>query len=120
MSKTLMLGELSRNVTFGLLQAGSGNAWTAGCLISGTNDPITNNNSGTRAYGAMKNIRFAINTGWVDLDNDNEMAFSSYHTGGAQFALADGSVRLIEENIAMVVYLASASRNNNEPFSLSD
>jgi prepilin-type N-terminal cleavage/methylation domain-containing protein/prepilin-type processing-associated H-X9-DG protein len=119
-SKTLMLGELSRSVSANGLQAGSGNAWTAGCLISGTNDPITNNNSGTRAYGAMKNIRLAINTAWVDQDNDNEMALSSYHTGSAHFALADGSVRLIEENIAMVVYLASASRNNNELHSLSE
>src|SRR5690606_25768768 len=109
-SKTLMLGELSKSVTVGGLQAGSGNAWTCGCLINGTIDPIENNNisGSTRAYGSMKTVRFAINTPWVDLDNDNEMAFSSYHGSGAQFAMADGSVRLLSEDLAMVVYLASA------------
>lgn len=127
MSKTLMIGELSRNVLPGNGQAGSGNAWTAGCLISGTKDPITNNNdksTTTRAYGAMKNVAYAINFPWSDsgatIDLDNNMAFSSYHAGGAQFAMADGSVRMISEDIAMVTYLASASRNNDEPYSLAE
>lgn len=121
-SKTLMLAELSKSLEPLGLQAGGGNAWTAGAFITGTKDPIANNNSGTRAYGSMKNVVLAINTIWIDAgsDNDNEMAFDSYHPGGAQFALADGSVRMIDENIAMVVYLASASRNNNEPYSLSE
>ena len=100
-SKTLMLGELSKSVTVGGLQAGSGNSWTAGCFINGTGDPLEDNNvksRTTRAYGAMKNVRFAINTPWVDQDNDNEMAFSSYHGNGAQFAMSDGSVHLLSED----------------------
>ena len=33
-----------------------------------------------------------------------EMAFGSYHIGGAQYTLADGSVRFISENIDLGVY----------------
>ncbi|WP_442482427.1 DUF1559 family PulG-like putative transporter [Aeoliella sp. SH292] len=113
-SNTLMMGEL---------KSGSQNPWTAGCMINGNLDPIKNNNvkaTTTRAYGGIKNIRLAINTEWADQDNDNEMAFSSEHPGGALFALADGSVRLITDDIAMVTYLAAASRNNGEPFPLGE
>ena len=38
--------------------------------------------------------------------------FSSHHTGGAQFALADGSVRFISENIGISAYQNLGSRND--------
>ncbi|NLE36403.1 MAG: DUF1559 domain-containing protein, partial [Pirellulaceae bacterium] len=107
-SKTLMVGEL---------HTGAANAWTAGAFISGTIDPITNNNSGTRAQGAMKNVRHAINTPYVDVDLDNEMAFSSYHPGGAQFALADASVRFFDQEIDLVLYRALCSMSGGESVS---
>lgn len=37
---------------------------------------------------------------------------SSYHTGGAQFALADGSCRFISQNISMVTYARLCERND--------
>lgn len=45
--------------------------------------------------------------------NDGEYA-GSYHTGGCQFALTDGSVRFISQNINMTTYRALASRANGE------
>lgn len=44
----------------------------------------------------------------------NETSFGSYHTGGAQFVMGDGSVRFISENIAMDTYLSLGSRDGSE------
>jgi hypothetical protein len=111
MSKTLMLGEL---------HTGSGNAWVAGAAISGTGDPlkIGHTSKSTRATTASKNVRFAINTKWTDLDNDNEMAFSSMHPGGAHFSLADGGVRFISDYIDLNLYKSLCSRNGGEAVSV--
>ena len=43
-----------------------------------------------------------------------EMAFGSYHVGGAQYTLADGSVRFISENIDLGVYRALGTRAGGE------
>lgn len=47
------------------------------------------------------------------LANNDDNAFS-FHTGGAQFLLADGSVRFISENIDMNTYSALFSMNGGE------
>jgi prepilin-type processing-associated H-X9-DG protein len=41
-------------------------------------------------------------------------SFFSKHTGGVQFALADGSVRFISENIDLTVYRGAATMANGE------
>jgi len=104
-SKTLMLGEEWN---------GSANAWTVGAFIGGTNDPITNNNVGTKSQGAMKNVRVAINTPYVNADVGNEAAFCSYHPGGSQFAFADASVTFISEDIDLILYKALCSMSGGE------
>ena len=43
-----------------------------------------------------------------------EMSFGSYHVGGAQYTLADGSVRFISENIDLGVYRALGTRAGGE------
>ncbi len=43
-----------------------------------------------------------------------EMAFGSYHVGGAHFTLGDGSVRFISENINLNTYHALGSRRGGE------
>ena len=43
-----------------------------------------------------------------------ELSFGSYHIGGAQFSLADGSARFISENIDMGVYQALGTINGGE------
>lgn len=40
--------------------------------------------------------------------------FSSYHTGGAQFGMGDGSVRFISQNINEIVYQALANRHDGQ------
>ena len=36
--------------------------------------------------------------------------FGSWHTGGAQFSLGDGSVRFLSENIDLVIYESLGKR----------
>jgi prepilin-type N-terminal cleavage/methylation domain-containing protein len=45
---------------------------------------------------------------------DRFNAFGSGHVGGAQFAMGDGSVRFISENISNLVFVAIGSRANSE------
>ena len=45
---------------------------------------------------------------------------SSYHSGGANFAMADGSVRFIKSSVNQITYWALGSRNNGEVISSSD
>jgi prepilin-type N-terminal cleavage/methylation domain-containing protein/prepilin-type processing-associated H-X9-DG protein len=44
----------------------------------------------------------------------NNLPFGSFHAGGANFALGDGSVRFINESIDLNAYLAYGSRNGDE------
>ncbi len=43
-----------------------------------------------------------------------EISFGSRHTGGAQFAMADGSVRFLSENLDARVYSALGTRDGGE------
>jgi prepilin-type processing-associated H-X9-DG protein len=45
---------------------------------------------------------------------DESIGFRSFHPGGANFLLGDGSVRFISETIDGVTYRAMASREGGE------
>jgi prepilin-type N-terminal cleavage/methylation domain-containing protein/prepilin-type processing-associated H-X9-DG protein len=47
-----------------------------------------------------------------------QQGFRSRHPGGAQFCLADGSVRFVAENVDNQTYRVQCSRNGDEPLSL--
>ena len=49
-------------------------------------------------------------------DWPNNYAFASRHTGGAQFGLADGSVRFVRDSIDTFVYRAQATVSSGEVF----
>jgi prepilin-type processing-associated H-X9-DG protein len=44
-------------------------------------------------------------------------AARSFHTGGVQIGLADGSVRFISNNIDLMIWHALGSRGGGEPIS---
>jgi prepilin-type processing-associated H-X9-DG protein len=49
-----------------------------------------------------------------------QQGFRSRHPGGAQFCLADGSVRFVPETIDNQTYRVACSRNGDEPLSLAE
>jgi prepilin-type N-terminal cleavage/methylation domain-containing protein len=85
--------------------------------------------SGTMA--TLRNTGVPINVGWdlggprngqggqrVPLPPPSDTAtsgFSSFHTGGSQFILADGSVRFLSENIDPRIYQFLGSREDLQP-----
>ena len=48
----------------------------------------------------------------------DQQGFRSRHPGGAQFCLADGSVRFVAESVDNQTYRVYCTRNGNEPLSL--
>jgi prepilin-type N-terminal cleavage/methylation domain-containing protein len=65
--------------------------------------------------GGAKNIVNALNTVQFNGSNNfNDISFGSQHTGGANFALSDGSVRFVSNTISMGAYYALASRDGGE------
>ena len=63
--------------------------------------------------GTAKNVADAINTG-LPYGYFNHGAFGSEHPGGTHFAMCDGSVTFVSENIDHAAYLSTASRNGGE------
>ncbi len=94
-SNTLGIGEISWNA------ANNYRVWCRG-------------SAGGTASGA-KNITNPINTTpYNGSNNFTDVSFGSQHPGGAQFALMDGKVTFISENIDMLVYKALGSRKGGE------
>lgn len=58
-------------------------------------------------------INATVNINEMYFANNDDNAFS-YHIGGAQFLMGDGSVRFISENISMTTYCALFGRNDGQ------
>ncbi|MEX1230073.1 MAG: DUF1559 domain-containing protein [Planctomycetaceae bacterium] len=94
-SLTIMLGETSHR------RNGIGSWWD--CQLGGW--PHSSTATGINWPGRTH--------GW-----SNDMGFASYHEGGAQFAMADGSVRFISENIDMLTFFKLGTKAGDEVVSL--
>jgi len=55
---------------------------------------------------------------WPRSDWPRNYSFHSYHPGGANFGLADGSVKFVPDTINIAVYRAMATRSGDETVSL--
>jgi prepilin-type N-terminal cleavage/methylation domain-containing protein/prepilin-type processing-associated H-X9-DG protein len=89
---------------------GADSAW-----YSGTRSTIRNTGSKpNRVLRVKPNNRRVALQGVPDhlADPGAVGGFSSHHSGGAQFALGDGSVRFISENIDINVYNSLGNRND--------
>jgi prepilin-type N-terminal cleavage/methylation domain-containing protein/prepilin-type processing-associated H-X9-DG protein len=95
-SNTLLVGEAA----FGEPQEQNTRAWWVG-------------SHGGYLYTA-KNVTFAINSGARPGPLRNDMGFGSYHPGGCHFAMVDGSVQFIGENVDLKVLFAVASRDGGD------
>lgn len=102
------------NVTTGRYQVGGSGL----ILITGTSwadpDRAAGPNS-TRFDGLGKaGTPAVVGSGGRPINGNNDAEFYSFHTGGATFLLADGSVRFISENISMATMAALITRNGGE------
>jgi prepilin-type N-terminal cleavage/methylation domain-containing protein len=103
LSHTLLIGEL---VDYDSVQRTfEGDAWVRGVGITYT----------VRDFLAgCRNIRYAINSP-PPSNEGNNTPFSSMHpAGGTHFAMGDGSVSFISEDIDIALYQALASRDGGE------
>jgi prepilin-type N-terminal cleavage/methylation domain-containing protein/prepilin-type processing-associated H-X9-DG protein len=53
------------------------------------------------------------------INGNNEKTFGSFHTGGANFVMGDGSVRFVRDTISTVAWLAAGTRNGGESIPLN-
>ena len=106
-SHTLLIGEYVQRSALDVEYASNVRCWVLGANIS-DNDQIG-------SY-AVKVAQVSINMpvlNWGDVPF-NHLPFGSDHAGGANFALADGSVRFIEEQVDFDVYTSLATCNGGE------
>lgn len=111
-SNTIMVGE-SRTSVYSK-DGQQMDYWQFGCPQSG--GWVLGGVGGTEYSEGLGSAVVKINAN-LDLTMNGvlmEMAFGSYHIGGAQFALADGSARFISENVDQRLYEALATRGNGE------
>lgn len=74
---------------------------------------IRGNNGGS---GTTKNVRYPINSTFYNGSNNfNDISFGADHVGGCHFAMADGTVRFINQSIDLSLYQSLASRQSGEP-----
>ena len=108
-SNTFLLGELAGDI-------GHARTWMAGVA-----DPT----DGSGWVYSGKNLFWPINYATRERASnekalrirENDLSFNSNHPGGAHFAFADGSAKLIQESIENDVYLALGSRAGGEAVS---
>jgi prepilin-type N-terminal cleavage/methylation domain-containing protein len=102
-STTLMLGEMSWT------NANYYRVWTRGTY---DDSPSTIDRDTT----CCRNVANAFcSTPYDGADNANNTSFGSQHVGkGANFTMADASVRYIMPDVSMATYLGLASRNGEE------
>ena len=85
-----------------------GRCWLLGSAGYTMFQTINPPNSTTYAWGGCRNCS------GCGMDSTNYMNASSNHSGGANFLMADGSVRFVKSTINQMTYWAIGTRANNE------
>lgn len=112
-SKTVIIGESYTDPTY--VKDGQGmDYWQFGAPQTGGWNPGDNGGTeyseGCGSTGPKLNSRLDPSVNGVLM----EMAFGSYHPGGATFGFVDGSTRFINDDIGIDAYRALGSRNGGE------
>lgn len=108
-SNILMIGETKYQLTRGGRADGIVVGWAAGAKLDAFGEPLV-------CAAAQLQINALENHGGnMDTLNWQSRLFGSFHPGGCQFALADGSTRLVNENIDLATFQQLAARNDKLP-----
>jgi len=106
---------------------GTSNTIAVGEATTSTNVTLANTNTSQfpvwagGGFGGCNGLTGIVSTLRVvdganyPLNGTADASFGSKHTGGGNFALADGSVRFINANISATTYSALGTRNGGEP-----
>lgn len=80
--------------------------------MSGTRSSLRNTGSKPNELPSMHDFRHFNSSDVPDALKDPDVVggFGSHHTGGAQFAFGDGSVRFLSENIDILLYASMGKR----------
>ena len=106
-SNTLLLGESGHAGDTALYGAARQNFWSEACERCNCNN----------ARGVVSSTFYRINAPIADCGgtgNNRPHPFGSYHEGGCFFAMCDGQVRFISENIDTTTFRALSTKDNNE------
>ena len=76
--------------------------------------------NGTTATCSVPLNYYSLNTAIAPGTWGDNYSFASLHTGGGHFAMADGSVKFVSENIDLSLYRGLASINGNELSTLGE
>jgi prepilin-type N-terminal cleavage/methylation domain-containing protein/prepilin-type processing-associated H-X9-DG protein len=106
-SSTLLLGEIVHREP-GIYGYAGG---TGRAIGGGDGQPWVTGTTGNKPTLSCKSIAIGINLPGV---TTSQIAFASYHPGGANFAKCDGSIFFVSEDVDMIVYKATASRDHGE------
>jgi prepilin-type processing-associated H-X9-DG protein len=112
-SNTFLVGEVGKST--GLIEP---------TIINHGNFPIWaggNNDQGCNTQFMGSHLRFCDDIHFLNRrDNtiQSTLSFGSYHPGGAQFVLADGSVRFIPTTVNLLVYRFLGDRRDEQPVTL--
>ncbi len=68
----------------------------------------------TTWFYTAHNLTYPLNSATASTVVRNDVGFGSNHPGGCHFAMADGSVQFIQEDVQLEVLWAFASREGNE------
>lgn len=105
---TLIVGEIAWDV-------GPQRIWPIGSATGKTTGDLSSYHYST------KNVRYPLNTAYRAAQgqpasgyDNNDLSFGSLHTGGCYFAMCDGSVQFIRQEIALDILKGLASRKSNE------
>lgn len=119
-SNTLAVGEigLSQNV-----RPTNSNAVNLPLWAGGNNDGACNTNF-MGSHLRVCDVLFPINRQPIvppvapnnsAPQHESDLSFGSFHPGGCQFAIADGSVQFLSETIDTILYRNLAARNDGNP-----
>ena len=122
-SNTLAVGESVHVSRFGIHDPGYDDPNVGGPVgwwHGGDCDPPDCGPSQQVLGRGFRATKFPMNSSLLPMqpDDENDAPFGSFHSGGAQFAFADGHVQLLSDAIDMNLYQALSTRNDGEPVAL--